>query len=179
MSLLEPTKGARPIIHLIDTCLRWSATQDSGGKTESILLEGISAIWISIHGPMKVLTLDQESSMRGKGVDDWAIANGITLHYKAPRQKAWLVERHNEILRQSLHRVETQMMKESLVCTFKTVLAIVTFMHNSLIGSQDSTPHNCVVWATARMLPPFEGGYIREGDRDCNVHRVYSTGVSD
>ena len=29
-SALEPQKGRRPIIHLIDTCLRWSATQDCG-----------------------------------------------------------------------------------------------------------------------------------------------------
>ena len=90
-----------------------SATQDCGGKKQEILLNGISAIWISIWGSMKVLTLDQESSMRGKGVDDRAIRNNTILHYKAPRQKAWLVERHNEILRQSLHRFETQMLKES------------------------------------------------------------------
>lgn len=121
-SLLEPTRDARPIIHLIDTCLRWSATQDCGRKTIKILLDRISAIWISIHGPMKVLTMDQESSMRGKCVDDLAIAKQITLHYKAPRQKAWLVERHNEILRQALHKVETQIQRESLVCSFTIVL---------------------------------------------------------
>ena len=128
---------------------------------------------------MKVLTLDQESSMRGKGVDDWAIANGITLHYKAPRQKAWLVERHNEILRQSLHRVESQILKESLVCSFKCVLAIVTFMHNSLIVIHDSSPYNALYGRQPAMLPPLEGGYIREEDHDGRVRRIDATGMHD
>ena len=34
--------------------------------------------------------------------------------FKSPRQKAWLVERHNEILRQGLHKTEQQLIKEEL-----------------------------------------------------------------
>ena len=81
-------------------------------KKEKTLLNGIGTIWIQIYGPPKVLTLDQERGMRGTDVDHWAIYNQITMNYKAPRQKAWLVERHNEILRVGLHRTETQILKE-------------------------------------------------------------------
>ena len=44
------------------------------------------------------MTLDQESGMRGEEAANWAQRLGINLRFKAPNQKAWVVERHNEIL---------------------------------------------------------------------------------
>ena len=46
--------------------------------------------------------------MKGKEVDDWAMYNQVTMKYKSPRQKAWLVERHNALIRSALHRSEAQ-----------------------------------------------------------------------
>ena len=80
-SLVEPERGQRPIIHLIDTCIRWSATLDVLRKDEKTLLNGISAIWIQVYGAPKVLTLDQERGMRGTEVDHWAIYNQLTMNY--------------------------------------------------------------------------------------------------
>ena len=44
------------------------------------------------------------------------------------------------MLRQCLHRIELQVKKESLVCTFQWVLAITTFMHNALLVINGTTP---------------------------------------
>ena len=63
---------------------------------------------MTIVGPPKTLTLDGESGMRGKDVDDWAIENQTTLKFKAPHQKAWLVERHDALIRTALQGAETQ-----------------------------------------------------------------------
>ena len=49
---------------------------------------------------MNILQLDGEIGMRGEDVDDWAMYNKIRLKYKAPHQKAWLVERHMFLLGQ-------------------------------------------------------------------------------
>ena len=65
-SILEPSLGRRPILHLIDACLRWSATKllkDKHGKT---LCDAISQVWISIWGPMGLLVMDGESGLRTK-----------------------------------------------------------------------------------------------------------------
>ena len=43
-SLVEPKRGRRPIIHMIDTCIRWSATLDISSKDEKTLLNGIATI---------------------------------------------------------------------------------------------------------------------------------------
>ena len=132
------------------------------GKTEEALTSAISACWINVFGPMQRLTLDEETGMRGRVAQDWAVYCGVTLHFKAPRQKAWLVERHNEILRQALHRTETQVKQESLISSFQWVLAIVTFMHNALICINGSTPYNALFGRQPPILPPLEGGYIAE-----------------
>ena len=57
--------------------------------------------------------MDEESGMRSIAAQHLAMSNQVTLQFKAPRQKAWLVELHNEILRQALRRVETQIKQES------------------------------------------------------------------
>ena len=103
---------------------------------------------------MQTLVLDEESGMRGRCAVDWAEANNIGLKYKAPRQKAWIVERHNELLRQGLHTTETQMIKEGIVMPFKVILATVTFAKNALTVVNDSTPYQAVGTRKATKHPP-------------------------
>jgi hypothetical protein len=154
----EPTKR-RNIMHLIDACVRWSAALESVSKEEIELTIRISTCWIAIFGPMQTLVLDEEGGMRGRCALDWAEANNIGLKYKAPRQKAWLVERHNELLRRGLHTTETQMVKEGIVLPFPVILSIVLFAKNSLTVINDSTPYQAVMGRQPSILPPLEGGY--------------------
>merc|ERR1739841_358564 len=58
-SILEPDRGQRTICHLVDACLRWSATGETT-KEEIQLLTTIDKIWISIFGPMTILVTDNE-----------------------------------------------------------------------------------------------------------------------
>ena len=59
-------------------------------------------------------------------------ANNIGLKFKATRQKAWLVEWHNELLRHGLHLTESQMIKEGIVMSFSVILALGAFMKKAL-----------------------------------------------
>ena len=161
-SRLEPgLGGARgvPIAHFIDCCIRWSACMVSQSKTIWDLLNCISNGWVGVFGNMLTLTLDGESGMKGKEVDDWAMYNQITMTYKSPRQKAWLVERHNALIRSALHRAETQVIKESLCVSFGIVLGFVTFMHNALVCINNHTPYQALLGRQPNLLPPLEGGY--------------------
>jgi len=156
-SLLEPKRGLITICHLICACIRWSATGLTT-KEEVELCKCISRIWISWAGPMGTLVTDVESGLSGRCAMDWALANGVNIKFKAPRQKAWIVERHNEILRRGLHGTESQLKKESLTASFEMVLAQVTFMHNSLTVINSSTPYQALLGRQPAMLPPLEGG---------------------
>ncbi len=163
-SLIDQPSLARVVVNLVDTCVRWCATKSVGSKEEVELLTAVSAIWIFIHGPMETLVLDEETGMRGRAAQDWAESNGISLKYKAPRQKAWLVERHNELLREGLHVIETQMIKEGIKAPFEQILATATFMKNALTSVNGSTPYQAVLGRQPAMLPPLEGGYLGQID---------------
>jgi len=158
-SLVDNPSKLRSIMHLVDACVRWSTAAETNSKEEEELTTSVSVCWISIFGAMQTLVLDEESGMRGRCAVDWAEANNIGLKYKAPRQKAWIVERHNELLRQGLHTTETQMIKEGIVMPFKVILATVTFAKNALTVINDSTPYQAVLGRQPSILPPLEGGY--------------------
>ena len=91
----------------------------------------------------------------GQGRQRSGGASQVTDKYNAFRQKAWLVERHNEILRQGLHRTDTQIMEESLVCSFHTVLGLVTFMHSALESINKHTFVPGVNRTSAQLISPL------------------------
>ena len=94
-----------------------------------------------MHGPMKVLVVDGEQGLRGRAASDWAEANSVELKFKAPQQKAWIAERHQEILRHTAHTVESQLVKEGISIPFEQVLASITFAHNALTSIGGYTPY--------------------------------------
>ena len=166
-SRLEPGLGGAhgiPVLHFIDCCIRLSARIKSQSKSTRDLLDGISLAWVNVFGGVQTLILDGETGMRGRAVDAWAIYNQITLKYKAPHQKAWLVERHDALIRSAVQRAESQVIKESFCISFTIVLGVVTFLHNALVCINQHTPYQALLGRQPHLLPPLEGGY--HGDLD-------------
>ena len=158
-SLIQTERGQLTIVHLVDACVKFSGTRVVKSKEEIELTKAISETWVWMFGPMSVLVLDEETGMRGQHAFDWALANRIELKFKAPNQKAWIAERGNELIRQALHKTESQMLKEDLrQSQFESTLAIVTFMKNALTVINKSTPYNAVLGKQHAMLPPLEEG---------------------
>ena len=106
---------------------------------------------------MKLLVLDGETAMRGQAASDWAEANSVELKFKAPDQKAWTAERHQELLRQSCHTTESQLQKEGIHLPFEQVLAMVTFAHNALVHIGRHTPYQGLYGRQPALLPQAEG----------------------
>ena len=163
-SQVEPSRGLLTVVHMIDVSTRWAMTQIVPNKEEETLCLVISTLWVSIVGPMSTLVVDHETALQGLYATDWAASQGVALKYKAPRQKAWVVERHNEMLRTGVHTTETQSLKEGIHLPFECTLAIVTFSLNSLTVINTSTPYQAVLGRQPQMLPPLEGGYLHERD---------------
>ena len=109
---------------------------------------------------MGTLVTDVESVLKGRCAMDWALANGVNLKFKAPRQKAWIVEHHNEILHGGLHGSESQLKREALVATFEQVLAIVRNLYEEFLDrgewqhsiSGTAGPTACYVATDRRWL---------------------------
>ena len=59
---------------------------------------------------------------------------GSDRNFKAHRQKAWIVERHNEILRQGIHRTEDQLLKEG---NDVAIIAIGVMVHKALEAAEN------------------------------------------
>ncbi len=97
--------------------------------------------------------------MRGLCATDWAETQGVSLKYKAPHQKAWIEERHNEMLRHSLHTTESQLIKEERRVGLEHSLAAVTFAHNALTVINGATPYQALFGRQPAMLPAIEGGW--------------------
>ena len=104
--------------------------------------------------------------MRGNEVDDWAMYSQITMQHTAPHQKAWMVERHNALIRSALQRADAQVTKESLHISFNTVLGLVIFMHNALVCINNNILYQVLQGRWPHRLPPLEGGY--HGDLNVN-----------
>ena len=97
---------------------------------------------------MTTLILDEETGMRGQAIMDWAATVGINLKFKAPRQKAWIFERHDEVIRRGLHGTEAQLLSEVIRVPFEQILAIATFMHNALLVINGAAPDKASMGAS-------------------------------
>ena len=98
--------------------------------------------------------------MRATDVGGWAMYNQVALKWKAPHQNAWLVERHNALIRSALQRAEFQALKESLCASFVTVFGLVTFMHNALTSINNHIPYQALLGRQPHLLPQLGGGYF-------------------
>ena len=166
---LEPNLGGDrgiPIVHLMDCCVRWSVRIRNPSKTTRDPSNSISIAWANAFGNMNVFTLDGESCMRGKEANDWATHSQISFKCKAPRQKAWLVERHDAPIELALQKAESHVINESLCINFATVFGLATFMLNVFISTINHTFYQALLGGRPTLLPPLEGGYHGDADAE-------------
>ena len=167
-SQLQPERSLLTILHLIDVATRWAMAKIIGSKEEAVICAAISEVWVAIFGPTVTLVCDEESGMFGVAASDWASRNMVTLKFKAPRQKVWIIERHNAMLR-DIHKTESQCAKEGIHVPLECTLATNVFGLNSLTVINTSTPYHAVLGSQPNMLPPIEGDYL--GARDDTLMR--------
>ena len=145
------------IDHFVDRATRWHETLSIENKTEDVLLEAVDVAWVSRHGPMDELVTDGESGLTSDSARARLLRRGIKLHVRAPGQHARIAERRGAILRESLHRLESQAVREGIEISFKSLLAESTFAGNALINIGGRSPYQALYGRQPAMLPPLEG----------------------
>ena len=111
---------------------------------------------------MRTMVYDGEKGLSSNTATTWGSTNSVHMRQKPPRQKAWLVERNNEIIRAALHKVETQLLLEGLDVAFEQVLATVILAKNCLMVINGATPYQALYGQQPIFLPPLEGGFLGE-----------------
>ena len=155
------------IFNLVDRCTRWHHTKHVEGKTEGDCIGAVDS-WVSIFGPMKELVVDGETAItQGTAFKAYANRKGIEIKERAPGQHARIVERRGALLRDALHRMDSQLEIEGIQVPFGERLSECTYSGNALVSVNGATPYNAVLGRTPHMLPDLE--IIDESGQLCPI----------
>ena len=103
------------IFHLIDRCTRWHAGRVIPNKEEETSTPALAELWVQVHGPMKELFIDGETGIVASDLSNTFLRRqSIQLRVRAKDQHARLIERRGALLRDQIHRTESQLEVEGL-----------------------------------------------------------------
>eukprot|EP00971_Amphidinium_carterae_P271540 5387674-Amphidinium_carterae.1 len=144
------------IVHLIDECLRFSVAIPVKSRAPSDVLGAITRAWFKVFGPPAVLVSDREGAVASEEGAVWAERWNTSIKLKAHGSHAAIVERHNELLRQQIHRTLSQLQSERIVVPFEDVLSEAVLAKNVLLTVGGSSPYEGLFGRRIQLLPEFE-----------------------
>ena len=146
------------VLHFLDRCTRWHSAIEVKDKTPDSFMHGIHRAWITTHGPMKQLFMDGERGVAESSRSTLFLARlGIRLMPRAPQQHARYVERRGKLLRDVIHRIDSQLEREGLTeIPFEFRLSEAVFAGNALVSVNNTTPYNAVYGRVPKLLPDID-----------------------
>ena len=146
----------RMVSHFIDEAIRWSVGEPLASKSAPDLVETIMSGWVRQFGPMKVLIADGERGLATEEVSQFLDRVFVQLKTKAPGEHAQMVERHHEVLRRLLLRVESQLAQETIAVPFKALLSECVLAKNVMTTVAGQTPYRALYGRDPPGLSEFE-----------------------
>ena len=129
------------VLHLIDCAIRWSECCLIPNRCTATILEAIDKEWCSRWTPPKCIVSDGETGINCHEGRLWAERKQIELKIKPTGGiGAGTVERHHELIRQALHKIEDQCALEGIPLSKQQCLSEAVMVHNSLLNVQVSQP---------------------------------------
>ena len=144
------------ILHLVDECIRWTVAVVVSDKETQTILEATTAHWIQQFEAPELLIWDGEGGMRSEEAKVWATRWNIELAIRPKDKKAWIAERHHEILRTQLHKTQSQLAADNIRVPFTMMLAEAVLAKNALLSTGQGTPYQSLYGRTPRLLPQIE-----------------------
>ena len=130
----------RVVGHMCDGCIRYTVARELVDKALETLLDFIWTGWIQMFGPMAVLTVDGEGALASEEAGVALGRMGTTRKIKSPGQHAQIVERHHDILRKQLHRIDSQCRESDIKISFARKLAEAVYAKNAVLTIGQGTP---------------------------------------
>jgi hypothetical protein len=154
------------VLHVIDECLRFSAGQVVPDKQTETLLSALVSCWLRLYGPPGVIISDKEGSLFSEQCSIWAERWGTSMRYKARGSHAFIVERHNELLRQQIHGTQEQLNLEGITVPFADVVGESIFAKNALLNVGGSSPYTGLYGRVPAPLSDFESPNVSQAIDD-------------
>ena len=146
------------ISHLLDEAICYGVASVLNSKSAIDIITTITTNWIRLHGPMRLLIAGQERGLlQGDEVSQWLDRWQIQLRAEEPGAHAQLVERHHDIFRRLLHRVETQLSDEGVVnIPLLVIVAECSPAKNLLVSVGGSIPYQGLYGRMPPTMAEFE-----------------------
>ena len=142
--------------HLLDEAIRWSTASVLPRKDAPSLITALSQDWIRPFGGMKLLIADGEKGLDSEQLGQFLDHTGVQFKAKAPGEHAQMVERHHELLRQTLHRLEEQLKEEGIELPFEVVVNDAVLAKNALTTVGGHTLYRAFYGRGPTILAEFE-----------------------
>ena len=141
------------VLVLTDRGVRWTSTALVSDRRTSTLLDAFDTVWVAIFGPPQVLLFDGEAGLNDDESTTYFQLRGITKRTAAPRQHTRIVDRKIAILRDTLHKLNTQLSEDGLHVPMRRLLCESTFALNSLTSVNGCSPYSAVLGRVPSLLP--------------------------
>ena len=160
--------GKHMIVHLVDSAIRWAVAEEVNNKEVNTILDTIVLRWITPFGPPLTFVCDGESALRSDAAAQVFSQYGTSLSIRAKGQHANIIEKRNDLLRQQLLRVDTQLRDEGLLSeiSFPRRLGEATLAGNCLLSINNGTPYQALYGRVPPMLPDVDLTASVAGDGD-------------
>ena len=151
-----PDGEMRTVLHIICVCVRFSQGALLADRNLETILAAIVHVWFRVFGPPKRIVSDQEGALNSDAGRAWATRWNVELVLRPRKAHARMVERHNELLRSQLHRVEGQLAREGLALPPVATLDECFLAKNVMLSVHGVSPYQAVLGRTPNMLREFE-----------------------
>jgi len=151
-----PDSELRNVFHIICVCTRYAQAIIIPDREVATILDALASIWFRIFGTPKRLVSDQEGALNSDAARTFATRWNFELVLRPRKAHARMIERHNELLRQQLHRVEGQLQREGIALPPHIILAETLLAKNVMLSVHGASPQKAVFGQTLPMLRDFE-----------------------
>ena len=132
------------VSHCIDEAIRWSAGSIIPDRQSQTLIKAITNDWIRHFDAPGLIIADGEKGLVSEEVAQWLDRHSCQLKPKAPKEHAQMVERHHELLRRILLRVEAQLAEEGINVGLDVILAESLLAKNCLLQVSGHSPYRAL-----------------------------------
>ena len=140
------------ILHMIDSCIRWSAAQVIPSREFDAIMTGMELIWFRQYGFPQELVSDREGALDTDAAAGELEKRHVKLTLRARYQHAGIVERHNELLRRQIHYIDAQATADGVRTDFPGILAEALFAKNALFTCGGFSPYEALFGRTPGLL---------------------------
>lgn len=144
------------IVHMICCTIKFTVAEITPSRETKDILDVITMRWIRPFGPPEVLESDREGALNSEEARVWAARWGFDLLLKPKNAKAWVAERHIDILKQQLRRSLARVREERVRVPFEHVLSECVLAKNIMLSVDGSSPYHALYGRVPRLLLDFE-----------------------